>query len=127
MVATFARVFGIVFVAVGILGFVPTLTPEGNLLGLFPVNAAHNVAHILLGIWGLSSAGSATKAVGYMKAIAVIYALLAILGLIPATNTLFGLMPLHGADVVLHAVLAVVAAYLGFGPPAKAAAPQPAS
>lgn len=123
MVGTFARILGLVFVAVGILGFIPSLTPDGNLLGYFPVNTLHNVAHIVLGLWGLAAAGSMGGAVAYMKSLAVIYALLAVLGLIPATNTLFGLMPLHGADVWLHAALAVVAAYFGFGPPAKAPAP----
>ncbi|MGQ0704332.1 MAG: DUF4383 domain-containing protein [Gemmatimonadales bacterium] len=123
MVGTFARVLGVVFVAVGILGFFPSLTPDGNLLGYFPVNTLHNIAHIVLGLWGLAAANSMSGAVTYMKSIAVIYALLAVLGLIAATNTLFGLMPLHGADVWLHAGLAVVAGYLGFGPPAKAVAP----
>lgn len=37
------------------------------------------------------------------------YALLTVLGLIPATNTTFGLVPIDGHDVWLHALLAVVA------------------
>jgi hypothetical protein len=44
----------------------------------------------------------------------VIYALLTVLGLIPATNTAFGLVPIYRHDVWLHAVLAAVAAYFGF-------------
>ena len=39
---------------------------------------------------------------------------LSVLGLLPQTNTLFGFVPLHGNDVWLHAVLALVAAYFGF-------------
>jgi hypothetical protein len=50
----------------------------------------------------------------------VIYAVLAVLGLIPATNTLFGLAPIHSADVWLHGALALVTGYLGFGPQPKA-------
>jgi hypothetical protein len=46
--------------------------------------------------------------------VAIGYGLLTILGLIPQTNTFFGLIPLHGNDVWLHAVLALVGAYLGF-------------
>jgi len=35
---------------------------------------------------------------------------------VPATNTLFGLVPIYGADVWLHLVLGAVAAYFGFRP-----------
>ncbi len=126
MVRTFALLFGIVFLAVGIAGFVPGLahpaTHEGltmtqgsaMLLGLFPVNILHNVVHLLFGLWGLAAYRSVGGAVGYFRAVAVIYALLTILGLLPQTNTLFGLVPLQGNDVWLHALLAIVAAYFGF-------------
>jgi hypothetical protein len=43
-----------------------------------------------------------------------LYGLLAILGLIPGTNTLFGLVPIYGHDVWLHALSALIAAYFGF-------------
>ena len=114
MLITLARVFGAIFIAVGLLGFVPALVPGGNLLGLFPVNAMHNLVHIGLGVWGVVAGISLAAAVIYFRGIAIIYGLLAVLGLIPATKTLFGLAPIHGADVVLHAVLALIAAYFGF-------------
>jgi len=105
MLMTLARVFGGIFIVIGLLGFVPQLTPNGNLLGLFPVNAMHNLVHIALGAWGVLAGASLGASLVYFRGIAVLYGLLAILGLIPATNTLFGLAPIHGADVVLHAVL----------------------
>lgn len=126
MVRTFALLFGIVFLAVGALGFVPGIaepaTHEGvtmthgsaMLLGLFPVNTLHNVVHLLFGLWGVMAYRSAGGAVGYFRGVAVIYALFTVLGLLPQTNTLFGLVPLHGNDVWLHAALALVAAYFGF-------------
>ena len=55
----------------------------------------------------------------YARSVAVVYALFAIMGLLPALNTTFGLVPLHGNDVWLHAVLAAVAAYFGFVRPAE--------
>jgi hypothetical protein len=36
------------------------------------------------------------------------------MGLIPGLKTLFGLVPLYGHDVWLHATLAIVVAYFGF-------------
>lgn len=124
---TFALIFGIVFLAIGVLGFVPGVVqpPEagvdlafehghGRLLGLFPVNTLHNIVHIIFGIWGLAASRSLGGAKGYAKAVAIIYAVLMIMGFIPALNTTFGLIPLYGNDIWLHAVLALVAAYFGF-------------
>ena len=114
MLMTLARVFGGIFILIGLLGFVPALTPNGNLLGLFPVNAVHNLVHAGLGVWGVLAGASLGASLIYFRGIAILYGVLAVLGLIPATNTLFGLAPIHGADVALHAVLALIAAYLGF-------------
>ena len=120
---TFALIFGIVFLAVGALGFVPSmvqnsmgegLNQHGMLLGLFPVSPLHNAVHLLFGLWGLAASRSLGGAVAYFKGVAVIYALLTILGLIPSTANLFNMVPLYGNDVYLHAGLAIVAAYFGF-------------
>lgn len=35
MLKTYAKVFGFVLLILGILGFVPALTPNGHLLGIF--------------------------------------------------------------------------------------------
>jgi hypothetical protein len=127
----FALVFGIVFLAVGIAGFVPGITqphshPDvmvtawlGTLFGLFAVNVLHNAAHILFGAWGLMAATSEGAARFYGKAVAIAYALLAVMGLINEMNlhTAFGFVPLYGHDVWLHVLLAAVAAYFGFRRP----------
>jgi hypothetical protein len=122
----FSLIYGIVFLVVGVLGFVPGITaphthPEvtaesglGLLFGLFPVNLLHNIVHILFGIWGLSAARSLGAARTYFKAVAIIYAVLGVMGLIPGLRTTFGLIPLYGHDIWLHFVLAAVAAYFGF-------------
>lgn len=120
---TFALIFGIVFLAVGVLGFVPGaathvmgegLNSHSMLLGMFMVSPLHNAAHLLFGLWGLAGSRSTGGAVAYFRGVAVIYALLAILGLIASTADLFGMIPLMGNDVYLHAALALVAAYFGF-------------
>jgi hypothetical protein len=126
---TFALIFGIVFLAVGALGFVPNMVHPpaggphdvtmtqgyGDLLGLFPVNLLHNIVHLLFGLWGiLASRGSLGGAKSYAKGVAIIYAVLTLMGLLAQTNTTFGLIPIYGNDVWLHAVLALVATYFGF-------------
>ena len=132
MARLFARWFGIIYILVGILGFVPGINammpPEdgvtvamsyGHLLGLFPVNVVHNIVHLLIGAWGVASAGAYAKARAYARAIAVIYALLAVCGFIAPFSSLFGLAPLFSHDIWLHALSAVVAAYVGWGVPAE--------
>jgi hypothetical protein len=127
----FARIFGIIYVVVGILAFVPGLvqplvdttgivveTGYGRFLGLFPVNLIHNLVHLGLGIWGILAARSFMGSVAFAKASAILLGLLALLGIIPATSTLFGLAPLYGIDVVLHGLTAAIAAYFGFAAPA---------
>ena len=124
----FALIFGIVFLLVGVAGFVPALTTPHThgdmvmttgmalLFGLFPVNLLHNLAHVLFGVWGLFAAKSDTAARLYGQVVAVAYGLLTIMGLVTAMNlhTAFGFIPLYGHDIWLHAALAVVAAYFGF-------------
>lgn len=124
----FAIAFGVVFLVVGIAGFVPGLLQPhehpgvainsfmGLLFGMFAVNVLHNLVHVLFGVWGLAASGSHGAAKTYAKAVAIIYAVLMVMGLLPFMNlnTMFGLTPLYGHDIWLHAGLAAVAAYFGF-------------
>ena len=123
---TFAMIFGVVFLIVGVGGFFlldRTVAPDpeltmthgfGHELGMFPVNTVHNIIHIVFGLWGLAASRSLSGSVTYFRAVAIIYGLLTVLGLIDATNTTFGFVPIYGNDVWLHALLAVVAAFFGW-------------
>src|SRR5947208_2481488 len=129
-VRRFAMVFGVVFLLVGAMGFVPQLlwhpvggheghairvnAFEGYLLGLFHVNVLHSLVHVLFGVMGIAMARSFDSARLYARIVAVGYGLLTIMGLIPGLDTVFGLIPIHGNDVWLHAAIALVAAYFGF-------------
>ncbi|MEJ7930123.1 DUF4383 domain-containing protein [Ramlibacter sp. AN1015] len=127
----FALVYGIVFLLAGIAGFIPGLLAphthpdvavtsfHGLLLGIFPVNVLHNLVHALFGVWGLGASSSDRASRAYAQSVAIIYAVLMVLGFIGLWNlhTLFGLVPLYGNDIWLHAGLALVAAYFGFRSP----------
>lgn len=132
---TFALIAGIVYLVVGIAGFIPGLVTSpapppadaaaeaashGRLLGLFPINVLHNLVHLAIGIWGIVAYRSLGGSVGFARGLAIIYAVLAVFGLIPGLQTLFGLVPLYGHDIWLHALTAIVAAYFGWGAPARA-------
>ena len=125
---TFALIWGILFLGAFAGGVVPGLhhppamtDPDiamdamyGRALGLFPVNILHNLVHLLFGIWGVLAYRSYSGAKSFAKTVAVIYAVFAVMGLIPGLNTTFGLVPLFSHDVWLHVVLAAGAAYFGF-------------
>lgn len=108
-----AQIFGWVFVVVAVWGFIvsggsmeadPEMAPK--VMGLFPVNVLHNLVHLAFGVWGIVAARSLGGARTYALGAGLIYLLLAILGFfIPTT---FGLIPIGGNDIWLHALIAIV-------------------
>ena len=132
MLRRIAMVFGIVFLLVGLVGL---FTPGGmsmgadpapaSILGMFPVNLLHNIVHLLVGVWGLVAARSWNGSKMFFQVGGVVYIVLAILGFVIPTT--FGLIPIGGNDIYLHAVLGVIMAGIGFtAKPEAAAAPTTA-
>jgi hypothetical protein len=111
--------FGIVFLAVGILGFIPGITTnyddlsfagkdsDAELLGIFQVSVLHNIVHALFGIAGLALARTFEGARTYLLGSGVIYAVLFIYGLFVGGDDDANFIPMNGADDVLHLILAV--------------------
>jgi hypothetical protein len=130
--STFALLFGIAYLLAGLMGLVPVfLRPPpidappthftllyGYLLGLFPVNLLHSLLHIVIGAWGLSAWSGRTSTTTFARGVAVLYGVLAVMGMTPVLNTTLGMIPLHGNDVWLHGLTAAVAAYFGWRQPA---------
>jgi uncharacterized protein DUF4383 len=127
-VQKFALIFGTVYALIGVLGFVPGAlqpppagvpplsvgTAYGYLLGVFPVNATHDIIHIVVGVLGILAANRLGTARVYCRVMAVVFALLTVMGLVPGTDTTFGLAPMFGADVLLHALTTLATAYFGW-------------
>ena len=101
-----ARMAGIVFLLVGIAGFIPGITTNlydglefagddgtAELLGIFPVSVLHNLVHGLFGIAGLALSSTVSGARNFLIGGGAIYIALWLLGLvggadwIPADNT----------------------------------------
>lgn len=116
MLQSAAILFGIVFLAVGILGFVPGVTTNEMLLGIFHVNAAHNVVHIASGIiFLLCGMASASASRTFFKIFGLVYALVAIMGFVVGNGLILTLISNNTATTWLHVVLAIAMLYLGFG------------
>jgi hypothetical protein len=115
MLKQLATTFGVILLLVGVLGFVPGITTDGLLLGIFQVDTIHNVIHLLSGaiaLWAGMTSMSAAKM--YFQIFGVVYALVTVLGFV-AGGSILGLFAVNMADNLLHVVIAVVALWAGFG------------
>jgi hypothetical protein len=120
MVQKAALGFGIVFVVIGLGGFLPFLVSKDSmgmdlLLGIFMVGVLHNIIHLLSGVAALASSSSAKYARLYFQVFGVVYALVTVIGFIQG-DTVLGILPVNMADNFLHLVIAASSLYLGFGP-----------
>jgi hypothetical protein len=124
----FALVFGIVYLAVGLLGFAVTgfddfFADTGEALILFPVNPAHNLVHILLGAVWLASARAHASAKTVNAGIGAAYVLVFVVGLFGALTWL-NIDAGINTDALLHLVSGLAALYFGT---AGATASRPAT
>jgi hypothetical protein len=115
-------VFGVVFLAVGILGFIPGITTHygdmsfagsdsgAKLLGLFQVSILHNIVHLLFGIAGLLAYRAFDSSRIYMLGGGVIYLALFVLGLFGGADWI----PANNADDWLHLALGVSMVSIGY-------------
>jgi hypothetical protein len=127
--STFTYSVGAVFVALGVFGFIPgfrsVLSADtlgrlsfdggyGLLFGVFAVNWVESFVHLGVGIAAWYSGGSEPSAREFSRGLAWFYGALAVMGLFPHFNMGFGLLPLYGHEVWLHAGSATLAGYVGF-------------
>jgi Domain of unknown function (DUF4383) len=116
---------GIVFILVGILGFIPGITTHysdmsfaghdsgAKLLGIFQVSVLHNIVHLLFGVVGLALARTPEGARTYLLGGGVVYLVLWIYGLVIDQGGNANFVPINTADNWLHFVLGI--ALLGLG------------
>jgi hypothetical protein len=120
-----AAVFGVVFLLVGILGFIPGVTTNYDqlaaaghgsgalLLGVFAVSVLHNIVHLLFGVAGLAMARTPAGARNFLIWGGVVYLVLWLYGLLIDHGSEANFVPVNTADNWLHLVLAV--AMIGLG------------
>ncbi|MCE0487926.1 DUF4383 domain-containing protein [Ornithinimicrobium sediminis] len=120
-----ALAVGVVFLLVGVLGFVPGVTENAGdielsghespalLLGIFQVSILHNVVHLLFGIAGVALARSFSGSRGYLVGGGVVYLLLWVYGLVVDKESAANFVPLNAADDWLHLALGLGMVALG--------------
>jgi hypothetical protein len=114
-VQSIAALAGVVFLLVGILGFVPGITTHygdlsfaghesgAKLLGIFQVSVLHNIVHLLFGVVGLVLAKTADGARTFLVGGGAVYLVLWVVGLVGAADWI----PANTADNWLHFGLGV--------------------
>jgi hypothetical protein len=112
-----ALAVGIVFLAVGVLGFIPGITTnysalaiyshhsDALLLGIFQVSILHNIVHLLFGVAGFLLARTVSGARNYLVWGGAIYLVLFVYGLIVGQRSAANFVPVNTADDFLHLVL----------------------
>ena len=112
-----AGLVGVVFLIVGVLGFIPGVTSDfdelafaghesgAKLLGIFQVSILHNIVHLLFGVAGLALSRRADTAKTFLIGGGAIYLVLWIYGLVIDKTSSANFVPLNTADDWLHLVL----------------------
>ena len=123
-----ALLYGVVFVLVGIAGFIPGITTnvgsmelgghhsEAMLMGIFQVSIFHNLVHVLYGIAGIALARRASWSRLYLLIGGAMYLVLWIYGLVIDKESMANFVPLNTADDWLHFVLGITMIALSFLP-----------
>jgi len=123
MTKRFANIFGVLLLLLGILGFIPEVTPHGMLLKIFQVNHSLNFIHLFSGIAALWCGLSSTLAARvYFRFFGLLYGLIAVMGLYARHGMLLGQITNNMADTWLHVALAITFLILGFAPTREPAA-----
>lgn len=106
-------IFAAGFIVPGVFGFFPNPIISPN--GLFMVNVAHNLVHLITGgvflLGGLVFPHYARK---FLQGIGVVYIIVSIVGFLTSGDFLLGVIHINTADKWLHVGLAALLFYTGF-------------
>ena len=109
----YSLIFGATLLLVGILGFIAesAFNTGSDLNGsnfiLFEVNGWHNLVHIASGLVGLALWRSVSGARSFALGFGAVYLIVTLWGFIDG-NDVLGLIPVNGADNVLHLLISLL-------------------
>lgn len=110
--------FGVVFLLVGVAGFIPGITSHymdmavagrsssAKLVGIFQVSVLHNLVHLLFGVAGLVFSTTPLRARNYLFYGGIVYGVIFFYGILIPYASAANFVPLNAADDALHILLA---------------------
>lgn len=111
----FAYIIGIVFLIIGVAGFVPNLVIEEHLVVVFHVNFWLNTLHVASGIFALLAGFSPRVILRlYYQIFGVLYAILALLGFIYGEREILDFLASNSPDTWFHVIVAIACLILGY-------------
>lgn len=143
LIQDIARLVGLVFLVVGVAGFIPGVTTnlyeglelaghdgDAMLLGVFEVSVLHNVVHLLFGMAGIMLSRTRSSSRSFLIGGGTIYLALWVYGLVIDRDSDANFVPLNSADNWLHLGLGVGMISLGLAlsretEPPSVVAPRP--
>lgn len=115
MLKLLAVLFGLTFIVIGIIGFLPDFKTNDLLFGLFKVNPVHNLIHLGTGVIALlCGLGSRKSSKLFFILFGFIYLAIAIYGFYTGSEMMFDLIAVNQADNFLHLGIALVSLLFGF-------------
>lgn len=116
---TAALLIGLVFVAVGLLGFIDNPIVGDSMDVIFHADTTHNLVHIVSGVlFILVALAAPASAAGFLQLFGVVYLAIGVVGLIKygtdGMGKVLGFLHVNGNDNLLHIGLGVVILLAGF-------------
>lgn len=115
---TAAITLGIVFIAVGLLGYIDNPIIGASDKAMFHADSVHNMVHIVSGVLFLLIALVAPgSAAGFLSVFGIVYLLIGIIGFVQygsaGMGKVLGFLHVNGADNYLHVGLGLLIFLLG--------------
>lgn len=119
VIRRFALGLGLLYVGATVFGIIPIIggtlgTQPSWVLGVAPVNLSANVMHAAIAFLGVLASGRNASSRAYARVMGLFLVALGILGLVQ--DNPWGLIPLGGANFLLHLLTGGAALYYGFAP-----------
>ena len=117
---TASLIFGIIFLAIGLLGFIPNPLVGDDHNAIFHTDSVHNMVHVASGaLFLLVALAAPARAGAFLKIFGLVYLALGIYGFVvigdSGMTTLLGFLPVNGADNYLHIGLGLLIFLAGLG------------
>ena len=116
---TAAIIIGLLFIAVGLLGYVDNPVVGSSEGAIFHADSVHNMVHIISGVLFLLVAFAAPGSAGtFLKLFGIVYLVIGIIGFVQygtdGMGKVVGFLHVNGADNFLHVGLGLVIFLAGF-------------